>query len=123
MARIWSVGQEGEQYAAERLHEEGFVILERNWRQKPYEVDLITLFNDILVFVEVKTRVDPGYAIERWGISQAKKRALTNAAYAYMEQVDWRGEFRFDIVTLHKWETEWKFTHYADAFFPGIQGV
>ncbi|SRR6056297_355839 len=123
MASQWSVGRKGEQYAAERLYRAGYLLLERNWRQRPYEIDIIARQDETLVFVEVKTRVDPGYAVQRWGISQAKKRALANAAYEYMAQIRWSGEFRFDIITLSQWEREWKLTHYEDAFFPGIHGL
>ncbi len=123
MSSPWSVGQEGEQYAAQRLYTTGYLILERNWRSKPYEVDIIARVTDVLVFIEVKTRIDPGYDIKRWGMSQAKKRSLVNASYMYMEEVCWDGEFRFDIITLQRWEEEWKFTHYADAFFPGLKGI
>ncbi len=122
MINQWSVGRQGEQYAAERIYERGYIILERNWRSKPYEVDIIAKWKELLVFIEVKTRIDPGYDIDRWGISQSKKRALVNAAYDYMHNIEWSGEFQFDIITLTKWEEEWKFTHYEDAFFPGLHG-
>jgi len=123
MASQWSIGRQGEQYAARHLYEAGYLLLERNWRQQPYEIDIIALEKNSLVFIEVKTRIDPGYDIHRWGMSLSKKRALANAAYEYMAQIEWPGEFRFDIVTLHVWEEEWKFTLYADAFFPGLHGL
>lgn len=123
MATPWTVGQEGEQYAAQQLYRRGYLILERNWRSKPYEVDIIALTEELLVFLEVKTRIDPGYAVKRWGMSKAKQRSLVNAAYEYMESISWYGEFRFDLITLNRWGKEWELTHYEEAFFPGIQGV
>lgn len=117
------VGGEGEQYVAKRLYEEGYLILERNWRQKPYEVDLIVLRGQTLIFVEVKTRTDERFGVSRWGMTESKKQALINAAYYYMEKYGWDLEFQFDVITIAKVAGEWEVTHYKDAFFPGISGL
>jgi putative endonuclease len=117
------VGGEGEQYVARRLYEEGYLILERNWRQKPYEVDLIVYRADTLIFVEVKTRTDERFGVKRWGMTESKKQALINAGYFYMEKYDWDTEFRFDVITIAKVANEWEVKHFKDAFFPGISGL
>ena len=49
------IGNEGENRAAAYLESKGFEIIERNWRTKGGEIDIIAGKNDILVFVEVKT--------------------------------------------------------------------
>ena len=48
-------GNEGELRAAEYLQKKGFAIIERNWRTKGGEIDIIAYKNDTIVFVEVKT--------------------------------------------------------------------
>ena len=48
-------GEEGENRACDYLLHKGFAIIERNWRTKGGEIDIIAYKNDILVFVEVKT--------------------------------------------------------------------
>ena len=51
------IGAEGERAAMEWLRERGYVIVERNWRTPPHEIDLVALSPDgHYHFVEVKTR-------------------------------------------------------------------
>ena len=49
-------GREGELLAANWILQRGFQILERNWRHRRYEVDIIALKNDTLHIIEVKTK-------------------------------------------------------------------
>ena len=49
-------GKKGEQMAADYLRSKGYQILETNWRMGHLEVDIIAIGNNMLVFVEVKTR-------------------------------------------------------------------
>lgn len=49
------IGNDGEQKSCDYLLEQGFFIVERNYRTKDGEVDIIALKEDVLVFVEVKT--------------------------------------------------------------------
>jgi putative endonuclease len=49
-------GDAGEAFVAGRLEREGFVILERNWRVRGGEIDIIALDGEELVFVEVRVR-------------------------------------------------------------------
>ena len=48
-------GEDGENRATEYLISKGFAIIERNWRTKGGEIDIIAFKNDTIVFVEVKT--------------------------------------------------------------------
>ena len=50
-----SVGMHGEEKATQFLQAEGFSIIERNWRTRSGEIDIIAQKDDVLVFVEVKT--------------------------------------------------------------------
>lgn len=123
MPKRKEVGQRGENAAVNHLQSKGYVIREKNWRKHPAEVDIICHGENTLVFVEVKARTDQGFSIEEWGIDNKKLRTLTDAAYAYMQEVGWEGEFRFDIITIafHS-PGEYEIKHYPDAFFPGLQG-
>lgn len=56
MAAHNDLGRKGEEKAVEYLVREGYVVLERNWRLKHRELDVICLKGDLLVVVEVKTR-------------------------------------------------------------------
>ena len=56
MASHNDLGQEGEQLARTYLERKGYRIIVSNWRHGRAEIDLITTYDNILVFVEVKTR-------------------------------------------------------------------
>lgn len=54
-------GQIGENLAAECLAHKGYRVLDRNWFTKWGELDIVASKDDVLVFVEVKTKVGEGY--------------------------------------------------------------
>ncbi len=56
MSKSFELGKQGEEIASEYLINKGFKIIERNWRAGRYEIDIIAIDNNTLVFVEVKTR-------------------------------------------------------------------
>jgi putative endonuclease len=56
-----NLGRYGEDRAAIFLQDRGYVIIERNWRSRTGEIDLIAREKDRLVFVEVKTRNGSGF--------------------------------------------------------------
>lgn len=56
-------GQIGENLAAEYLAKKGYRVLDRNWSTRWGELDIVASKNDILVFVEVKTKVGDGFGL------------------------------------------------------------
>ena len=56
-----TLGRYGEERAAIYLQDRGYEILERNWRSRNGEIDLVTRDKGLIVFVEVKTRNGSGY--------------------------------------------------------------
>ena len=56
MAQHNQLGKWGEEIACEKLITEGYAICERNWRVGSYEIDIIAMKGNRIVFVEVKTR-------------------------------------------------------------------
>ncbi len=117
------LGKKGEHLAGEYLLAGGYQILERNWRYRRAEIDLIVQQEEILIFVEVKTRSNnEGNAGER-AVNASKKALLSNAAAAYMEQVGHEWEIRFDLIVIeYRNAKDHTLLHYKDAFFPGWNG-
>lgn len=99
MARHHELGRAGENKAAEYLVQEGYVILERNWRLKHKELDIICQKDGLLVVVEVKTRELPE---ERPGelLDFRKRRSICRAADAYIKVRKLNMEVRFDLILL-----------------------
>lgn len=96
-----TVGRLGEDLAADHLRDQGWVILDRNWRNRYGELDLIGVDADTLVIVEVKTRasryfVDPVAAVTPDKL--ARMRRLTRMWLAEQE-TSWP-RIRFDIVSV-----------------------
>ena len=120
MAEHLKTGQKGEKIARSYLQEQSYQILEINWRFQRAEVDIIAMKNDILVFIEVKTRTS-----NRWGnpedsISPKKQSFIADAASQYMEQINHQWEVRFDVISIIIHDSHnYRLKHYPDAFFPG----
>ena len=68
-------GKTGEKIAKNYLINKGYTIIEINYKNKIGEIDIIAMHNDILVFIEVKTRTSYkyGYAFEAVDIRKQRK--------------------------------------------------
>jgi putative endonuclease len=94
-------GAEAERAAAELLSAAGYQIVERNFRCKAGELDIIARDGDVLVFVEVRSRSDDdhGHAVEM--IGPAKQRRVVRVARHYLAIAAPRFErCRFDVVAI-----------------------
>lgn len=114
------VGDEGELRAVALLEAKGFWIVERNYRCKAGELDIIALDGDTLVFVEVRSRTDDehGDAIE--SVNWRKQRKVRGVAEIYLaHRCPAQDEFRFDVVAING-PSEADITHYDDAWRGGL---
>ena len=112
-------GRLGEELASQFLLNKGYKILQRNWRFSRAEVDIIAKHGDILVFVEVKTRSSNKMGEPEDFVSMRQMEMLVQAAPAYMEEIDFEGEIRFDVIGVLISGTEQHvINHYEDAWFP-----
>src|SRR3972149_4059091 len=93
------MGRQGEDLAVEFLTEEGYEILERNWRFKHIEVDIIARDNDQLVIVEVKSRSGNTWGEPSTAVDIRKQRSLIFAAERYIFSRNIDLDVRFDIVS------------------------
>jgi putative endonuclease len=111
-------GNKGEAIANNYLLENGYTIVERNWRFKHLEVDIIAHKNDKLHFVEVKTRTNNKFGLPEESISQTKMDRLKRAAEAYLYQHPQWLKIQFDVmaITLKK-EVAQEIFMIEDVFF------
>ncbi len=110
-------GKRGEDRIAALLERSGYVVVERNYRCKLGELDLVARDGDTLVFVEVRTRADGsrGSALETVG--PAKQRRIARVAEHYLGVRRPRFErCRFDVVGV----TGDDVVIVRDAFRPGL---
>lgn len=93
-------GKAGEDFAAQYILKKGFIILHRNWRKRPYEVDIIALDENLLVFIEVKSRTHNFFGEPEESVDQRKQKHLLEAAELYLEEIAADHEVRFDIISV-----------------------
>ena len=93
-------GAIGEQAAVDYLRQQGFMIVERNWRAGRSEIDIIASRYDELHFVEVKTRKFGTMTAPEDALTEQKARAMRRAASAYMAQHRCMLEPRFSLVAI-----------------------
>ncbi|MET4048407.1 putative endonuclease [Rhodococcus sp. UYP5] len=95
------LGARGEALAALRLVDSGMEIVERNWRCRYGELDIVAREGEVLVFVEVKTRSGTGYGTPAESVTYAKQQRIRKLALAWLENRDspWV-RMRFDVVAI-----------------------
>lgn len=96
-----TIGKLGEDEAVRLLSEKGYRIECRNY-QTPYgELDIVARDGRILVFVEVKSRIDSSYGNGLEAVTRQKRRHLARAALLYLCRHHMRHEMcRFDVMAL-----------------------
>lgn len=100
MADHLSLGKMGEKLASRYLREMGFSILHQNWRTGHCEVDLIAVRNNVLHFIEVKTRRSTRFGYPEAGVTPRKLDALARAATEFQHQYpEWK-MIQFDILSI-----------------------
>ncbi|MBI4315995.1 MAG: YraN family protein [Chloroflexi bacterium] len=93
-----SLGQLGEQLAADHLAARGYEIVTRNYRCPSGEIDLVTRLRDRWVFVEVRTRRGNDFGTPEESVTAKKKQHVMAAAQTYLQahaapDADWRIDF------------------------------
>ena len=112
------LGQAGEGAAAEYLEALGYKVLARSYRHGRAEVDLVLRQgNALLVFAEVKTRSSGQFGPPETFVSARKKALFRLAATHLQEEMDWRGDIRFDILALTQLRDGFRIEHFEDAFY------
>lgn len=94
-----SVGNHGEHLACQYLKKQGYKILERNYRIRGGEIDIVAKENKTLVFVEVKTRWSHEYGLPVESMTPWKIKALLKPARFYVQKINWGDrEYRLDFI-------------------------
>ena len=114
-------GLSGERAAAEFLQELGFEILERRYRFGHKEIDLVARKDELVVFVEVKSRSNEHFGPAELSVPERKQKNLVEAAGGYLLEKGIAGpgcNYRFDVILLHPPESSGKvrIEHIPDAF-------
>jgi putative endonuclease len=121
MADHNELGIKGEQLAVEFLIRKGYKVIDRNYRFKKWEVDIIAEENvGELVVVEVKTRNSDYLADASETVTRGKQASIVKAANEYIQEKDLDVECRFDVISIILNDKEEKIEHIEDAFYPTL---
>ncbi len=94
-------GQCGEDIAADYLRKKGYKIIERNYKNKIGEIDIIARFKDDLIFAEVKTRSSDKFGTPAEAVTYYKKQKIVNCAKVYIMKHPTDLNIRFDVVEVY----------------------
>ncbi len=95
------IGELGEAIAKEHLIQEGYEVIATNWRYKRGEIDVIAKKEELLVFIEIKTRRANDTDTAMMNFTPQKRQRIVNAVYAYLEahrlpDANWR----LDLIAI-----------------------
>ena len=94
-------GNYGEDLAAKYLKNNGYKILERNYRIRGGEIDIVAKEGETLVFVEVKTRYSHEFGTPVESMTFWKIKALLKTALFYIQKIKWGAkEYRLDFISV-----------------------
>ena len=115
--RKQALGRWGETQAIVFLSQKGYQIVEQNVRTPYGEIDIIVLKDDVLVFVEVKTRSTGLFGLPEASITWEKQEHMLNSAIAYLqEHPDWESDWRIDVIAIQRRKSgESQIIHFENA--------
>ncbi len=120
MAEHNVLGKEGEDAACAFLEAKGYTILDRNWRWRKLELDIIAEYHQTLIIVEVKTRRNVVFGLPEEAVNDAKIRRITQATDIYLKKHKIDLPLRFDIISVTGLTPPFHIEHIQEAFFPPI---
>lgn len=95
------LGGIGEKVAEEYLESQGYRIIEKNYKCKLGEIDIIAIDKDIIAFIEVKTRSSDTYGQPGEAVNYHKQKKIVQTALSYISDkklFNWMS--RFDVVEV-----------------------
>lgn len=94
-------GKTGEETACRYLKKEGYKIIEKNFRCRYGEIDIIAGDKNVLCFIEVKSRKKSDFALPEEYVDKRKQKKLIKTSLVYMTKTnDNESDKRFDVISV-----------------------
>ena len=118
MSKASELGIIGEELAANMLAGKGYSILHKNWNlHKGYELDLVAMKDNEVVFAEVKTRKSDSLQKPEEAVNARKIQHIIRAANYYVKYYHIDAFIRFDIISIvYHNKTDYTINHIENAF-------
>jgi putative endonuclease len=101
MSKRQDVGARGEKLAVDHLKRRGYKIIQRNFRCREGEIDIIAQKGECLVFVEVRTKKNIAFGTPEESVTLSKREKLISLANAYLQAYDKPPlSWRIDVVAV-----------------------
>ncbi len=114
-----NLGKDGEELAVNFLKKRGYQILEKNYRCRLGEIDIVARDKEKIVFVEVKTRSSLAFGLPQEAVNYSKQLRLTRLALTYFSHHKLKDiSCRFDVVCILTEGREPKKIHLITNAFP-----
>ncbi|TES92484.1 MAG: YraN family protein [Candidatus Cloacimonadota bacterium] len=113
-----AIGSDGEKRAVTFLKKQGFSIHKTNYRSKVGEIDIIATKNDLIAFIEVKTRQSDNFGRPEEAVNRKKQRRIIRAAKYYLITNDLydKIDVRFDVLSLTRKKSVFEIEYFENAF-------
>ena len=96
-----SVGELGEATVAAWYEGDGYEVLDRNWRCRDGEIDLVVARDPVIVFCEVKTRRGEAFGVPAEAVTPTKQRRIRGLAARWLAEHRVRAPaIRFDVASV-----------------------
>src|SRR5690606_31683078 len=117
MAKHLEFGKQGEWEAQEFLRTQGYQILQINWRDKRWEIDIIAKEGEIRAFEDVKSGSSTAYGEPFQFVDLKKQKNLITASGVFLHRINHQGDIRFDIVSIYSRDGKKDISLVKDAFW------
>ena len=107
------LGKQGEKQAIKYLKQNGWKIIEKNYKNPFGEIDIIAKKGEIYAFVEVKTRLQDIFGMPSEAVTSSKKRRYIMGANYYFANKIIAHTVRFDVIEIFKG----RLNHIGNAFW------
>lgn len=113
------LGDRSEELAAQYLRTKGYTLLDRNWRCRSGELDLIAAKDGLIIFCEVKSSRFPGETHPEIRVNRVKQLKIVRTANQYLAQTQYAfNTVRFDVIVLKQSKGRGIIEHLENAFWP-----
>ena len=94
-------GRQGEDLASAILQKAGYKIIDKNYRSRFGEIDIIAEIKKVYVFVEVKYRKDMGFGLPQEVVTKVKLNKIRKTAELYLYENKLAPDWRIDVITIN----------------------
>ena len=113
-----SIGKRGEELARKYLRKKGYTIVDRNFRSRYGEIDLVLRKNKAFRFVEVKFRSTTEFGLPQESVVKHKQQRIRNATLLWLKRRHFslNSEVHFDVLAISEESGKLTYDYIEDAF-------